>query len=60
MNSIDKKQKLNLLKADAQRLLSTDLIRIKGGLTPENSFAMGGCEQCSSSCSQSCSTRKSG
>jgi len=33
MKSIDKKQKLDLLKADAQRLLSTDLVKIKGGTT---------------------------
>jgi len=64
MKSIDKKQKLNLLKADAQRLLSTDLIRIKGGqLFPKQSIAEGSgysCDNgCSASCLQSCSSELS-
>ena len=50
MKSIDKKQKLDLLKADAKKLLSTDLVRIKGGIVPGSSFAEPECTFCKGGC----------
>jgi hypothetical protein len=49
MKSTEKNRKLDLLRADSERLLSQDLMKVKGGIVP--------C--CAVSCSESCSVKKS-